>query len=138
MEHRPHSGPEQCKYCILAYINFLFGLKFKFYDIAYFLCVCCSYNSEKTGTFNIWPHSSKQAPENLSNAGFFFTGNYYSIKVCLSQEKHFFKALRLMSNERMTKRHVFIVELHWAIGSHQIAHGKSMPDGVLPAYMSCT
>jgi len=31
MEHRPHSGPEQCKYCILAYINFLFGLKFKVY-----------------------------------------------------------------------------------------------------------
>ena len=39
MEHRPHSGPEKCKYCILAYINFLFGLKFKFYDIAYFLCL---------------------------------------------------------------------------------------------------
>ena len=51
MEHRPHSGPEQCKYCILAYINFLFGLKFKVYDIAYFLCVCYSYKSEKTGTY---------------------------------------------------------------------------------------
>jgi len=51
MEHRPHSGPEQCKYCILAYVNFLFGLKFKFYDIAYFLFVCYSYNSEKTGTY---------------------------------------------------------------------------------------
>ena len=23
MEHRPHSGPEKCKYCILSYINFL-------------------------------------------------------------------------------------------------------------------
>ena len=51
MDHRPHSGPEQCEYCILAYINFLFGLKFKFYDIAYFLCVCYSYNSEKTRTY---------------------------------------------------------------------------------------
>ena len=98
VEHRPHSGPEQCKYCILAYIIFLFGLKFKVYDIAYFLCVCYSYNFEKTGTyveetqyrsmgsstifrilynliriqtFNIWPYSSKQTPENLCNAGFF-------------------------------------------------------------------
>jgi len=80
----------------------------------------------------------------MSNAGFFFTGKYYSIKVCLSQEKYFFKALKLiyysflLFQERMTKRHVFIVELHWAIGSHQIPHGKNMPDGVLPAFMSCT
>ena len=51
MEHRPHSGPEQYKLYILAYINFIFGLKFKFYDIAYFLCVCYSYNSEKSGTY---------------------------------------------------------------------------------------
>jgi len=168
MEHRPHSGPEQCNNFILAYIYFLFGLKFKFYDIAYFLCVCYSYNSEKTGqtlkkhntgqwdppqysafcnnlsriqTFNIWPYSSKQTPENLSNAGSFFTGKYYSIKVCLSQEKHFFNNLKLMYyslllfQEKMRKRHVLIVDLHWAIGSHQIPHGKSTPDGVLPAFM---
>ena len=39
----------------------------------------------------------------------------------------------LLFQERMTKRHFFIVELHWEIGSQQIPHIKSMPDGVLPA-----
>ena len=39
-------------------------------------------NFSRIQTFNIWPYSSKQTPENLSNAGFFFTGKYYSIKVC--------------------------------------------------------
>ena len=53
-------------------------------------------NLSRIQSFNIWPYSSKQTPENLSNGGFFFTGEYYSIKVCLSQEKHFFKALKLM------------------------------------------
>jgi len=98
-------------------------------------------NLSRIQSFNIWPYSSKQTPENLSNAGFFFTGKYYSIEVCLSQEKHFFKPLKLMYyyfllfQVRMMERHVFIVELLSAIGSHQIPHGKSTPVGVLPAFM---
>ena len=51
-------------------------------------------NLSRIETFSIWPYSSKQTPENLSNDGFFFTGKYCSINVCLSQEKHFFKALK--------------------------------------------
>ena len=90
---------------------FFFGLKFM--APVDFQCVFYSYNSEKTGKYakkhntgrwdplNVW-HSvpmkaelkhSTSGPivlntrqENLSNAGFFFTGKYYSIKVCLSQE----------------------------------------------------
>ena len=41
-----------------------------------------SKNFSRFQTFNIWPYNSKQTPENLSKAGFFFTGKYYSIKVC--------------------------------------------------------
>ena len=121
VEHRPHSGPEQCKYCILAYTNFLFGLKFKVYDIATFYVFVTVITLKRLGhtlkknitgrwdppqysafcnnlseieTFRTWPYSYKLTPENLSNAGLFFTGKYYSLKVCLSQEKLFLKALK--------------------------------------------
>ena len=85
------------------------------WDPPVFPAFCTKLN--RIETFNIWASSSKQTPENLSNAGFLFTGKYYSIKVCLSQAKPFFEKPKLMYysfllfQERMTKRRVFIVEL---------------------------
>ena len=107
-------------------------------------CTAFCTNTSRIETFYIWSYSSKQTPENLSNAGFFFTGKYYSIKVCLSQEKHFFKTLKLMYysfllfQERMTRRRVFIVELLLRTGNHRIQLGRSTPDGVLPVFMFLT
>ena len=97
MEYRPHSGPEQCKYfCI--YI-FFYGLKFM--ASLNFQCVFTAISFKRLGytlkqhniarwdppvypafstdtsrkeTSATWLAISKQTPQNLSNAGFFYQG----------------------------------------------------------------
>jgi hypothetical protein len=163
-EYRPNSRPERCKYNYLYF--FICGFcwlwqhpnlkrvftatSFKIlehqvrqhnttrWNIPFYPNY--SSNKNRMQSFITWPAGSKQKPQDLSNAGFFYQGKVHKYKSMFIIENHFLKPwtnvyMVSLLQEQMITRPASTVGFLLKTGRRLIQLGNNTPNGAQNVFL---